>query len=56
MTVGEELQIEIIEVAISLLLIVSWNILFFSFHRPRGPADKGCSSFSWSNLLLPIYY
>ena len=29
MTVGEELQIEIIEVAISLLLIVSRNIFFF---------------------------
>ena len=29
MTVGEELQIEIIEVAISMLLIVSWNIVFF---------------------------
>ena len=29
MTVGEELQIEIIEVAISLLLIVWWNIVFF---------------------------
>ena len=29
MTVGEELQIEIIEVAISLLLIVWWNIIFF---------------------------
>ena len=29
MTVGEELQIEIIEVAISMLLIVSRNIVFF---------------------------
>ena len=29
MTMGEELQIEIIKVAISLLLIVSRNIIFF---------------------------
>ena len=49
MTVGKELQIEVIEVAISLLLIVSWNIVC-------GPAHKGRSSFSWPNLLLSIYY
>lgn len=44
MTVGEELQIEIIEVAISLLLIVWWNIVFFFLPYS--------SRTSWQGLLF----
>ena len=43
MTMGEELQIEIIKVAISLLLIVSRNIIFFF---------PSTSRTSWQGLLF----
>lgn len=57
MTVGEELQIEIIEVAISLLLIVWWNILFFFLPYSSRPSWRGLLfvqlvKFTLTDLLL----